>query len=218
MPEPLFSLERAAAGEPDGLLVLHHGRGTDERDLLGLADLLDPERRLRVVTPRAPLSLPASPGYHWYLVPRVGYPDRATFEAARGALAGLHDRLWEETGIGPGRTVLGGFSMGAVMSYAMALGADRPAVAGILAFSGFVPTVEGWEPALADRAQTRAFVSHGRRDPVIGIEFAERARQLLAGGGLDLTYRESELGHQIDPSHLREASGWLGEVLAAEPA
>jgi phospholipase/carboxylesterase len=209
----LFHLERAAAGEAEGLLLLHHGRGTDERDLIGLADLLDPERRLRVVTPRAPLQLPGSPGYHWYLVPRVGYPDPETFEAARGALAELHDRLWEETGVGPGRTVLGGFSMGAVMSYATALSAERPAVAGILAFSGFVPTVEGWDPSPADRTDTRAFVSHGRRDPVIGIEFAERARELLEEGGLDVTYRESELGHQIDPAHLREAATWLGETL-----
>jgi phospholipase/carboxylesterase len=210
---PLFRLERAAGGEPEGLLVLHHGRGTDERDLIGLADFLDPERRLRVVTPRAPLTLPGSPGYHWYLVPRVGHPDPETFEAAREALAELHDELWEESGIGPGRTVLGGFSMGAVMSYATGLGADRPSVAGILAFSGFVPTVEGWEPAPADRTDTRAFVSHGRRDPVIGIEFAERARELLEDGGLDVTYRTSELGHQIDPQHLREASAWLGETL-----
>jgi phospholipase/carboxylesterase len=210
---PLFHLERAAGGDPEGLLVLHHGRGTSERDLLGLADLLDPERRLRVVTPRAPLQLPGSPGYHWYLVPRVGYPDPETFAAAREALAELHDGLWEETGIGPEQTVLGGFSMGAVMSYATALSSDRPAVAGILAFSGFIPTVEGWEPALADRTETRAFISHGRNDPVIGVEFAERAQALLAEGGLDVTYRESELGHQIDPAHLREASAWLGEVL-----
>jgi phospholipase/carboxylesterase len=210
----LIYLERPAAAAPEGLLVLHHGRGTEESDLLGLADLLDPERRLRVVTPRAPLTLPGSPGYHWYLVPRVGYPDRDSFEAARAALAELHDRLWEETGVGPERTVLGGFSMGAVMSYAMALSAERPAPAGILAFSGFVPTVEGWEPALAGRQGTRAFVSHGRNDPVIGVEFAQRARELLVGGGLDVEYRESELGHQIDPAHLRDAASWLDATLS----
>lgn len=215
---PLFQLERAADGDPEGLLVLHHGRGTSERDLIGLADLLDPARRLRVVTPRAPLTLPGSPGYHWYVVPRVGYPDPETFGAARAALAELHDGLWDESGIGPDRTVLGGFSMGAVMSYAMGLGADRPPVAGILAFSGFVPTVEGWEPSLADRTDTPVFISHGRNDPIIGIEFAERARELLTEGGLDVTYRESELGHQIDPAHLREASGWLDEVLPASDA
>lgn len=212
--EPLPYLERPADAEPAGLLVLHHGRGSDERDLLGLADALDPARRLRVVTPRAPLTLPGSPGYHWYLVPRVGYPDHDSFHAARAALAELHDRLWEETGVGPERTVLGGFSMGSVMSYAMALGADRPAVAGILAFSGFVPVVDGWEPFFEDRQATRAFVAHGRRDPIMEVEFARRARRLLEAGGLAVEYRESDLGHQIDPSHLADAKAWLGETLA----
>lgn len=209
----LAYLERPATAAPEGLLVLHHGRGTEESDLLGLADALDPGRRLRVVTPRAPLSLPGSPGYHWYLVPRVGYPDPETFYAARAALAELHDELWEETGVGPERTVLGGFSMGSVMSYAMGLGGDRPAVAGILAFSGFVPVVDGWEPSLADRQTTRAFIAHGRRDPIMEVGFAQRARDLLEAGGLAVTYRESDIGHQIDPSHLANATAWLRETL-----
>jgi phospholipase/carboxylesterase len=210
--------ERPAAAEPEGLLILHHGRGTDERDLLGLADALDAERRLLVVSPRAPLRLPGSPGYHWYLVPRVGYPDRDSFHAARTALADLHDRLWEETGLDPARTVLGGFSMGAVMSYAMALGGDRPAVAGALAFSGFVPVVDGWEPSFEDRPATRAFVSHGSRDQVIEVGFARSARELLEAGGLEVEYRESELGHQIDPAHLRDAAAWLAATLRASPS
>jgi phospholipase/carboxylesterase len=212
--EPLHFLERAAAGEPEGLLVLHHGRGTDEGDLLGLADALDPQRRLRVVTPRAPLQLPGSPGYHWYLVPRVGYPGPDSFRAARAALAELHDGLWAETGVGPERTVLGGFSMGSVMSYAMALGAERPAVAGILAFSGFVPVVEGWEPVFDDREVTRAFIAHGRRDPIMEVGFAQRARDLLTAGGLAVEYRESDVGHQIDPADLTDARSWLGQTLS----
>lgn len=207
--------QRPAAGEAEGLLVLHHGRGTDERDLLGLADALDPERRLHIVSPRAPLQLLGSPGYHWYLVPRVGYPDHDTFHAARGALAELHDGLWAETGIEPARTVFGGFSMGAVMSYAMALSADRPAVAGILAFSGFVPIVEDWQPSLEDRPGTAVFIAHGRNDPIMEIGFARRARELLEAAGLDVTYRESDVGHQIDPAALSAATGWLGEVLEA---
>jgi phospholipase/carboxylesterase len=205
--------ERLAAGEAEGLLVLHHGRGTDERDLLGLADALDPERRLHVVSPRAPLQLPGSPGYHWYLVPRVGYPDPDTFQAAREALAGLHDGLWAETGIEPARTVLGGFSMGAVMSYAMALSADRPAVAGILAFSGFIPIVEDWQPSLEDRRDTAAFISHGRNDPIMEIGFGRRARDQLEAAGFEVTYHESDLGHQIDPAGLAAATEWLGRVL-----
>jgi phospholipase/carboxylesterase len=194
-------------------LVLHHGRGTDERDLLGLAGALDPEGWLHVVTPRAPLALEGSPGYHWYLVPRVGYPDHDTFGAARAALAELHDGLWEETGIEPSRTVFGGFSMGAVMSYAMALSADRPPVAGILAFSGFLPTVEDWQPRFDDRQGTRAFIAHGRRDPIMEIGFAHRARRLLEQGGLAVEYHESDLGHQIDPAHLGAARDWLAGLI-----
>jgi phospholipase/carboxylesterase len=101
-----------------------------------------------------------------------------------------------------------------VMSYAMGLGPERPAVAGILAFSGFVPVVEGWEPSLADRQGTRVFIAHGRRDPIMEVEFARRARDLLEAGGLEVEYRESDIGHQIDPSHLADASVWLGETLA----
>jgi phospholipase/carboxylesterase len=203
-------LERAAAAEPEGLLVLHHGRGTTEADLLPLADHLDPGRRLRVVTPRGPLTLPGSPGYHWYLVPRVGFPDPETFFAARAALAELHDELWAETGVGPERTVLGGFSMGSVMSYALGLDGERPAPAGVLAFSGFVPTVEGWQPSLADRLVTRVFIAHGRRDPIMEVGFARRARELLEAGGLEVSYHESDVGHQIDPAHLAVAAEWLG--------
>ncbi len=189
--------------------MLHHGRGTDERDLLGLADVLDPEGRLHVVTPRAPLVLEGSPGYHWYLVPRVGYPDHDTFQAARAALADLHDDLWKKTGIEPSKTVLGGFSMGTVMSYAMALSADRPPVAGILAFSGFVPTVDDWHPRFDDRRETGAFIAHGRRDPIMEVGFARRAREILEAGGLEVEYHESDLGHQIDPAHLAAARSWL---------
>jgi phospholipase/carboxylesterase len=212
-PAPLLTAERPAAGDPEGLLVLHHGRGTSEADLLPLGDALDPQRRLRVVAPRGPLQIEGWPGHHWYLVPRVGYPDPETFFAAREALATLHDRLWEETGVGPERTLLGGFSMGAVMSHALGWSGDRPAVAGVLAFSGFVPTVSGWEPALGDRAATRAFVAHGDRDPVIGVEFGRAARDLLQRGGIDVTYSESTVGHQIDPGSLAAATRWIAETL-----
>jgi len=199
-------------GEPAGLLVLHHGRGSDEKDLLALADVLDPERRLHVVTPRAPLQLPGWPGYHWYVVPRVGYPDPDTFRPAYSQLAAFHDELWRRTGLAPEHTVLGGFSMGSVMSYALGLGDDRPAPAGILAFSGFVPVVTGWEPALAGR-QTRVFIAHGRADPIMEVGFARRARELLEVGGLHVDYHESDVAHQIDPAHAASASEWLATTM-----
>jgi phospholipase/carboxylesterase len=211
--QPLTYRERPAAGEATGLVVLHHGRGADEHDLLGLADVLDPERRLHVVTPRAPLQLPGWPGFHWYVVPRVGYPDHDTFHAAYDALATLHDELWERTGIGADRTVLGGFSMGSVMSYSLGLGPGRPAPAGILAFAGFIPTVDGWQPELADRESTRVFIAHGRGDPVMDVRFARRAYELIEAGGLPVDYHESDAGHHIDPAHVPAAIQWLRETL-----
>jgi phospholipase/carboxylesterase len=207
--------DRPAAQDAAGLLVLHHGRGTDEHDLLGLADVLDPEQRLHVVTPRAPLTIPGSPGNHWYLVPRVGYPDPDSFHAARQRLADFHDELWERTGIAPGNTVLGGFSMGSVMSYALGLDGARPAPAGILAFSGFVPTVDGWQPDVAGRAEAglRAFIAHGRNDQVIDVEFARRARDLLEAGGIPVEYHESGVAHQIDPTQIPAAVRWLAATV-----
>ena len=206
---------RPAAGEPVGLLVLHHGRGTTERDLLPLADALDPDRRLLAVAPRAPLRFPGTPGYHWYVVPRVGHPDPETFAAAYAALADFHDGLWEETGIGPARTVLGGFSMGTAMSYALGLGRDRPPPAGILAFSGFIPTVEHWEADLASRGGLRCFVAHGTGDRVIVVDFARRAVGRLEAAGIDVVYHESALGHQIAAETLPPAAGWLDETLGS---
>ena len=102
----LHAVVREPAGEPEGALVLFHGRGADEHDLLPLLDVLDPERRLLGLTPRGPLSLPPG-GAHWYVVPRVGYPDHDTFHAAYRALAQFHDEVWERTGIAPERTIFG---------------------------------------------------------------------------------------------------------------
>jgi phospholipase/carboxylesterase len=209
----LFMRERPAAVRPEGLLVLHHGRGADETDLLALADLLDTGARLQVVTPRAPLQLPGTPGFHWYVVPRVGYPDPRTFADSFELLAALHDELWERFDIPPERTVFGGFSMGAVMSYALGLSAARSAPAGILAFSGFIPTVQGWSPSLVDRPALRTFIAHGRNDPVIGIEFARRARELLTGAGMQVEYHEHELGHQIVAADLAAGASWLSATL-----
>ena len=207
----LVDQERPAAGDPTGLLVLHHGRGANEHDLIGLADVLDPGRRLHVVTPRAPLTIGG--GYHWYVVPRVGYPDPDTFHAAFDKLAAFHDELWERTGVAPEKTVFGGFSMGSVMSYSLGLSGDRPKPAGILAFSGFVPTVDGWQPDLASRADLPVFIAHGRRDPIMDVEFARRAKALLEAGGLPISYHESDAAHHIDPAHVPPAVDWLAATL-----
>lgn len=196
---------RPAAGEPAGALVLLHGRGADEHDLFGLLDLLDPGRRLLGLTAGGPLALPPG-GRHWYVVPRVGFPDPDTFAASYAQLEAFLDT----TGVPLERTVLGGFSQGAVMSWALALGPNRPAPAGVVALSGFIPTVPGWE--LPGRP-LRAAIGHGTLDPVIGIEFGRAARDRMEQAGADVTYHESAIGHQIDPRFLATLPDWLKRTL-----
>ena len=147
------------------------------------------------------------------MMSRVGHPDPASVDASYRALADFHDELWERTGLTPEQTVLGGFSMGTVMSYALGLARDRPAPAGILAASGFIPAVEGWEPYTADRRQTRVFIAHGRQDPVISVEFARRARALLQAGGIEPEYHEFDGFHQIDAANAERAGQWLAATL-----
>jgi len=206
-------LERPAEGEPEGLLVLFHGRGADERDLYPLLDLVDPERRLLGVTPRGPLSLPPG-GAHWYAVQEIGYPDPATFLPTYEAVTGWLDALWEATGLSPERTVLGGFSQGAVMTYALGLGRGRPRPAALVALSGFMPTVPGFELDLEQPLPPVA-IGHGTFDNVISVEWGRRARQELEAAGAEILYREYPLPHAVDPRFLVELVPWLRAALAA---
>jgi phospholipase/carboxylesterase len=201
---------RPAAGDPDGVLVLLHGRGADENDLVPLLDGLDPERRLLGFTPRGPLSLPPG-GAHWYAVREIGYPDPVTFGETFGLLTAWFDALPEQTGVPLSRTVIGGFSQGCVMSYALGLMRGRPTPAGIICLSGFIPTVPGYELELASRDGLPVAIAHGTLDPVIGVEFGRDARDRLASAGLDVLYRETAIPHTIDEGTVRQLQGWLGE-------
>jgi phospholipase/carboxylesterase len=207
-------LTRPAAGTPEGALVLFHGRGADEHDLFPLLDMLDPERRLLGATARGPLSLPPG-GAHWYAVRRVGYPDPETFHATYPQLAAWLDGLLAEHGIAPERAVLGGFSQVSVMSYALGLGARRPRPAGIMALSGFIPEVEGFELELGNAAGLPVAIGHGTHDPVISVEFGRDARDRLVNAGADVLYRESPMPHTIDPEFLGELPGWLRGTLGS---
>jgi phospholipase/carboxylesterase len=192
--------ERPAAGDAEGALVLFHGRGADEYDLLGLLDELDPDRHLDGYCPRGPLAMPPG-GAHWYAVPRVGYPDPATFAEGFAAAAGFVDGLKYE------RIVLGGFSQGAVMALSVALGDVRPRPAAVIAFSGFLPEVEGW--SLGGEPWPPIAIGHGTLDEIIPVEFAHRSRDRLVAAGATVLYRESLMGHSIDPSFVRDLRGFV---------
>jgi phospholipase/carboxylesterase len=215
--DALTHLTRPAVGSPDGLLVLFHGRGADERDLYPLLDLLDPERRLLGITPRGPLHLPPG-GAHWYAVREIGYPDPTTFTATFELASSWLDALADETGIPAGRTVLGGFSQGAVMTYALGLGRGRPRPAALVALSGFVPNVPGFALDLTAPLPPVA-IGHGALDGVISAEWSRLAARELGDEGADVLHRESpHLGHAIDPRFLADLPQWLAKALPAPAA
>ena len=199
---------REPAGEPEGALVLMHGRGTSEDDLFPLLDVLDPTRRLLGVTPGGPLHLPPG-GRHWYAVQRVGYPEPQSFAHGFGELTPFLDGL----GLEWGRTILGGFSQGTVMAYATGLGEGRPLPAGVVALSGFIPSVDGWSLREDVPQGFPVAIGHGELDPVISVDFGRAARDRLQEAGADVTYFESAIPHTIDPRFLGSLPEWVERVV-----
>ncbi|HMH40086.1 MAG TPA: hypothetical protein VK532_02710 [Gaiellaceae bacterium] len=202
---------RPAAGEPEGALVLFHGRGADEHDLYPLLDALDPERRLVGATPRGPLSLPPG-GAHWYVLGGIGTPEARTFGASYAAASDWLEDFLREQGVGYGRVVLGGFSQGGVMSYALGLGKGRSRPAALTVFSSFIPRVDGFELDLSLPLPPFA-IGHGTLDPVIGVEWGRQAREVLEAAGAEVLYRETPMAHQIDPSFVGEVAEWLRGII-----
>lgn len=202
---------RPSAGDPAGALVLFHGRGADEHDLFPLLDFLDPERKLLAVTPRGPLSLPPG-GAHWYAFMEVGYPEPETFWDTYREVGAWLDAFLLEHDIPYERTILGGFSQGAVMTHAFSLGVGRPRPVASIALSGFIPTVDGFELDLNEIPPVA--IGHGTFDPIISVEFSRRARALLEEHGASVLYREYPLPHAIDPGFLAEIRRWLARVAA----
>jgi phospholipase/carboxylesterase len=204
---------REAQGEPAGALVLFHGRGADEHDLFPLLDYLDPEKRLLGVTPRGPFSFPPG-GAHWYALREVGYPDRETFQSTYRDVGAWLDDFLVERGITHEQAVLGGFSQGAVMAYSFGLGHGRPRPAALIALSGFIPTVDGFELDLKEIPPVA--IGHGTLDPIISVEFGRQARRLLEDAGASVIYREYPLPHAIDPRFLVELRPWLASAPAGK--
>lgn len=208
----LIYRSRAPAGAARGALILLHGRGADENDLFPLFDMIDPDRRLVGISLRGPLSLPPG-GAHWYQVVRVGYPDPSTFHPTFDALCAWLDEFIAEIEVPMERVVLGGFSQGCVMSYALALANGRPRPAGLIGLSGFIPTVEGLDLRLSELEGWPVAIGHGEFDPVIGVQWGRHARDTLREAGAAVSYRESPMDHTIDPRFMTEVRDWLGAVV-----
>jgi phospholipase/carboxylesterase len=194
------------------LLVLLHGIGADERDLLPLAGAVAP--RFLCVSVRAPYEAPPM-GHAWYAIDwRTSPPtsDLAQAEESREALVALLLDLAAGHGTDPGRTFLLGFSQGAAMALAVAL--TRPElVRGVVLHSGRVlPGLEARAAPAQALAGLEALVLHGVDDDVLPVERGREIRDLLAPRlGDRLAYREHDAGHFVTQETLDDARAWLAE-------
>jgi phospholipase/carboxylesterase len=204
--EPL----RTSGGKPP-LVVLFHGRGSDERDLLACADALPPG--LAFVAPRGPLALDFG-GYTWFENRGLGRPLgeslRASVDLIQTWLDGLDPARFD-----PARIFLFGFSAGMLIASALLL--DRPErFAGAVLLSGTLPWDNGAiEPAAGCFAGIPVFYARGDADEVIPLDLVARSVAFLENeSGASLTAHRYPIGHQISSDELRDIGEWLGSATA----
>ena len=189
-----------------------HSRAGNEHEALSLLADLDPDAEHLGLLPLGPLESPE--GRHWYAIEREASPDPATFLSALDALAYWLDGTLARHGVELSRTLLGGFSQGAVMAYSVAFARRRPRPAAVLAFSGYIPRVEGFDLDLGRSEGLPVAISHGSLDPNVNVDFGREARTRLANAGLAVTYREDPTGHEVTDAALAQARAVLAEALA----
>jgi len=197
--------ERDGAG-PHPALIMLHGRGADEEDLIPLAEAFDPS--LLILSARAPFPFPSGGGFTWYDVGTIGTPEPAMFRKSCDLLSQFLDEALRAYPVDPAEIYLLGFSMGAVMSYAIAL--TRPGLfRGVIAHSGYIPEGTHIDLNWGEAHRTPFFIAHGTLDPVIPVAMARRARLLFENAHGRMEYREYPMGHEISRESLRDAAAFL---------
>lgn len=216
----LTFLQHLPEGVRDGapLLILLHGRGSDEADLQGLVPFLS--SNLVVVTPRAPFpGMPwgYGPGWAWYRYAGGTQVEDETLEESLRTLDGFWDELEGALPIRPGVRILGGFSQGGTTSLAWAL--TRPGkVQGVAVFSGFrvdSPLLEGSSQAARGLP---VFWGHGQADGSIPFEFGAAGRRSLEEAGALVTAVDHPGGHTISADELAAFRSWMEERRPAAPS
>lgn len=180
-----------------------HGRGADEHDLFGIKKYLDP--RLTVYSLRAPYEFDWG-GYAWFELFDDGTVDEESFLKSRNEILSFISTVQTK------QIFLLGFSMGAIMSYAIALTQPKLCT-GILALSGFAPQQIQHEYKLHELGDLSIFISHGTNDPVIPISSARKTKELLDTSNAHVTYKEYPYAHQIGEQCLADMSTWFTPLL-----
>lgn len=191
-------------------LIFLHGRGANEDDLLGLAPSLDPG--LLLISARAPYPFPASGGFTWYDVSATGMPDPAKFISSYDRLVAFVNDCISSYPVDSKKVFLFGFSMGTVMAFSLALTLPQY-FRGIIANSGYIPEGTHLSFRWQELQKTDIFLAHGTHDPVIPIDFARRAQELLSRSNAGLTYREYPMMHQLSEQSLTDIAAWMAPRL-----
>lgn len=180
-----------------------HGRGADEHDLFGLKDHFD--HRLTIVSLRAPWEYDWG-GYTWFDMYDDGSVDPDSFHKSKKEILEFLATLNTK------QLFLMGFSMGAIMSYAIAL--TQPGIcSGIIALSGFAPHQLEQEYRLDKLQNLHIFISHGINDPVIPVAAARKTEEMLRQSNAHVSYHEYRMGHQISDQCLQDVKNWTNQLL-----
>ena len=204
--EVLAPERRAGSGKP--ALIMLHGRGADERDLLALAANFD--RRLLTISVRAPYVL--GPGYHWYDLRQIAEPEPRSFSRSVQILLRFIDEVPNAYGVDRDQIYLLGFSQGATMAGAVGL-TEPDRIAGAIMLSGYLPLSSGFEIERSALAGRSFFIGHGTMDEIIPVALGRVGNDYLNGVEADLTYNEYAMGHQIVWPEVEQIGAWLTERL-----
>ncbi|WP_218509230.1 alpha/beta hydrolase [Variovorax sp. dw_308] len=216
---PLKFLERPARDDvrEPWLLVLLHGVGSNEGDLFGLAPMMP--TRFHVLSLRAPNVL-APDAYAWFQFHVAADGRRTTDKVqereSRFLVGELAATACEQLGIPPGRTVVGGFSQGGIMSLSLLLTQPARLRAAMVWHSRLLPEVQpdlAPAEALAGKA---LWISHGAADNVIPPAAAQHAREFVASLPVALSGADFPGGHEIRPAELEQSVAWLAGLAAQE--
>ena len=197
--------------EPLPMVVMIHGRGADMNDLADLAPMLDPAGGCRFVFPNAPKPFEPYPGmamgWTWF----EGWPpEHDSVVESRNEMLRFLDEITQKYPTPEGKLVVGGFSQGALMALDSGLRTTQK-LAGILVMSGGL--YEKDLPDLRAHAGLPVFIAHGTADDVVPVNYARRARRLLEDAGLDVTYGEYPMGHQVAAEEAEAVRTFLNSVL-----
>jgi phospholipase/carboxylesterase len=207
---------RRPSGDSPPLLLVLHGYGSNEQDLIGLAPYLDP--RFQIISARAPHMLMPD-GYAWFELSWTATDITINFQQAEQSRVLLMSFIAEALaayGGDPARVYLLGFSQGAIMSAGVAL-SEPEVVAATVLMSGRVPAEIRPLIAPPERLAGKPFlVVHGTADTVLPIHNGRASRALLSELPIELTYKEYPMGHEVSAQSLADVTAWLTTHLDRE--